>query len=373
MKKATILTPIVVLLRCSFAAILDHGQENYPSGQLIYQPADETQEHNVAAYLQAPSNAESIISEEPLRPSSHSADPKDLQKQSEKRRSEYYRSSSPDPGSHHLYSIGAIPGSSRWAMVYFPYNDDLTCKNLLTVRSDIATIARKGFTTIRLHATDCSALYKVGEAAQLYNMRMILGVHIDETGTTTAASQVQEMINWAQGTWDAVEMVVIGEETIFNEFVRPDNLAALIASSRRKLRAAGYTGPVTTTEPIPTLYENGAELCPVIDLPAANIHPFFHPEVASDTAGLYVAHALTVLGNICPGKSKAVNLETGWPSRGVPNGRAVPGRVEQMVAMDGIMRDAGHRSVVLGFGDDGWKDKGELEVEGAWGCEGLFG
>ena len=72
-------------------------------------------------------------------------------------------------------------------------------------------------------------------------------------------------------------------------------------------------------------------------------------------------------------QTEAVNLETGWPSRGYPNGRAVPGRVDQMIAMEGIMRLAGRRSVVLGFGDDGWKEEGELGVEGAWGCEGLFG
>ena len=132
----------------------------------------------------------------------------------------------------------------------------------------------------------------------------------------------------------------------------------------------------------------------MLDIPASNIHPFFVETVSAGDAGAYVAHALSILEDIClgiPGPRRgggsaswpsydddngdvvrALNLETGWPHKGRANGRARPGEVEQMVAMAGIMKAVGRRSVVLGWGDDEWKDEGEWGVEGGWGCEGLF-
>ena len=368
MKTTVLLGAFLALFRSSFAAIEGHARhDDSRGGQVVYQSSEEVQEHKALESLPSPVNAHQVLSDN---------DNDEPRGHSQERPSQTHKGSDSDPAPHRNPSVAARPARSQWAMVYFPYNDDSTCKSLLTVRSDIAHIARKGFTSIRLHASDCNALYKVGEAALLHNMKMILGVHIDETGLDAAQLQIEEMITWIrdqhQDQWDIVEMIVIGEETIFNEFLLPEVLAAFITSSRKTLRQAGFRGPVTTTEPIPTLYEHAHDLCPVIDVPAANIHPFFHREVSSNAAGAYVADALSVLSDLCPGKTEVVNLETGWPSRGLANGVAVPGRVEQMVAMEGIMRFAGARSVVLGFGDDGWKDEGDLGVEGAWGCEGLF-
>lgn len=69
----------------------------------------------------------------------------------------------------------------------------------------------------------------------------------------------------------------------------------------------------------------------------------------------------------------AVNLETGWPRRGAAHGEAVPGFLEQWMAVAGIMEEAGGVSVFLGFADEGWKDEGEFGVEGSWGCGHVFG
>ncbi len=79
-----------------------------------------------------------------------------------------------------------------------------------------------------------------------------------------------------------------------------------------------------------------------------------------------------MLEGVCPGL-QGVNLETGWPRGGRRNGVAVPGVWEQGVAVGGILGGSGGRSVVLGFGDDGWKDEGEFGVERSWGCGHLFG
>jgi len=275
---------------------------------------------------------------------------------------------------HHSHNPKYHVGSSgsQWAMTYIPYNDDLSCKSQSVIQADVATIAQKGFTSLRLYATDCSALKHIGSATHIHNLTLILGIHIDDPALSLAQLQLEEIISWADGSWDRVEMIVIGNEAIFNDYITPTGLASYLSHARSHLRFTGYTGPVTTTEPINILYENSIILCPTVDVAAANIHPFFHAEISADMAGEYVADQLAQLERICPGL-EGVNLETGWPRRGRPNGNAVAGELAQLVAMQGIMESSGGRSVVLGFGDDGWKDEGEFGVEGSWGCGHLFG
>ena len=280
----------------------------------------------------------------------------------------------PPPSSYltekHRFSVGST--TDQWAITYTPYNDDLTCKTRSAIHHDVAIIARKGFTSIRVYATDCSTLTHVGLAAASHHLKLILGIHIDDTILMLAQPQIQEIITWANGKWDLVEMIVIGNEAIFNAFTTPRLLAKFITSSRLLLREAGYIGPITTTEPLDIFAHNAATLCPVIDVVAANIHPFFHSDISPEVAGDYVISELERLEEICPGM-QAVNLETGWPKVGMPNGVAVPGVLEQWVAVAGIQRTAGGRSVFLGYGDDGWKEEGEFGVETSWGCEHIFG
>lgn len=268
--------------------------------------------------------------------------------------------------------VSAGSTNSQWAIAYHPYNDDTTCKDKSTIQSDVAKVARLGFATIRLYSNDCSTLKNVVLAATANNLTLILGIDIDASGLESASTQIDEIVSWAAGDWNSVEMIVVGNEAIFNDFCPPRALAAFILSARATLRKEGYTGPITTTEPIPILLESAPDLCPVLDISASNIHPFFHPEVSAENAGAYVAQELVTLQKICP-DLEAVNMETGWPRRGVSNGVARPGQTEQAVAINSIMREVGGKSVLMGFGDDGWKDEGEFGVEGSWGCGHLFG
>jgi len=354
----------IALFRSVIAALPQNNADKY-HGQLVYQPArNEKLDLPVTTeYVEVPIAKPVMAAHGPYE----NKRPEELD-YSDRSQISKEPTTPKEPAKDHAVP----PPSAQWAIVYFPYNDDSTCKSLLSVRSDVAKIARKGFKSIRLHAIDCSALEKVGSAAAIHGLKLILGVHIDELGIEEARPQVDEIIVWAQGLWSGVEMIVIGEEAVFNDAVTATELATFIVCSKNKLRAAGYTGPVTTTEPVTVLAANADVLCPVLDIAAANIHPFFHPEVAAEDAGEYVRTSLNELASICVNVDEAVNLETGWPRRGQKNGDAKPGVMEQMVAMSGILREAGERSVVLGFGDDGWKDEGEMGVEGSWGCEGLF-
>lgn len=257
-------------------------------------------------------------------------------------------------------------------MTYSPYTSSGGCKSASAVSTDMAAIASKGFSSIRLYSTDCSGLSHVSSAASSHGLQLVLGVFISETGISEAASQIHEIVSWANGNFENVEMVVIGNEAVFNGYCSASELASFLASARSILKSAGYTGPVTTTEPLNILQENAATLCPAMDVASANIHPFFNADVSASGAGAFVAQELKLLESICPGK-ETYNLETGWPNQGNSNGAACPGVEEQKEAVAAIQKAAGGKSAFFSFEDDLWKAEGDMGVERSWGCGQLFG
>ncbi|KAL8708772.1 MAG: hypothetical protein Q9220_006414 [cf. Caloplaca sp. 1 TL-2023] len=275
------------------------------------------------------------------------------------------------PTTHTSSPVGT--SGSHWCMTYSPYTNSGGCKPSADIASDVATIASKGFSSLRLYSTDCNGLSAVASAALSHNLQLVLGVYISASGISVARPQIQEIVSWANsnGHWQGVEMIVIGNEAVFNSFCSAEELASFVAEAKSAFQAAGFQGPVTTTETIETLTEHKDTLCPVCDVAAANIHPFFNGKVTASQAGEFVASQLTLLESVCPGK-KAMNLETGWPSKGSANGAAVPGSWEQSVAVEGIRQAAGGSSAFFSFVDDEWKEEGEWGVERSWGCSQLF-
>jgi exo-beta-1,3-glucanase (GH17 family) len=237
------------------------------------------------------------------------------------------------------------------------------------VASDIAMIAAKGFSTVRIYSTDCSGLANVGNACAASGLKMILGVFISSTGCSGAAQQITDIVAW--GKWSLVELIVIGNEAIFSGYASGSDMVSFISSSKATFQAAGYTGPCTTTEPLNILQENSNVLCAVMDIVGCNIHPFFNSDVDASSAGSFVASQLVIVDGICAGKT-GINLETGWPSSGTCNGVACPGTSEQATAVKGIQDAAGGKSVMFSFVNDMWKDPGSFDCEQSWGVIELF-
>lgn len=267
------------------------------------------------------------------------------------------------PASKPYKSSGPVVASSgsHWCITYSPYNANGSCKDGRSVSADIALIAAKGFSSIRLYSTDCSGLHHVGAVVKSHGLKLVLGIYISDSGIADAETQIADIITWTGGDWSYVEMIVVGNEALFNEYCTPPALVDFITRAKSAFSGAGYTGPITTTEPISVLNEHAATLCPILDVVAANIHPFFNSDVTADTAGDFVAMELQNLQAICPGLA-SFNLETGWPSAGSPNGLAVPGTSEQRAAILSIERAAASNSVFFSFEDDAWKDGGEFGV-----------
>ncbi|KAF7958503.1 hypothetical protein EAE96_002046 [Botrytis aclada] len=266
---------------------------------------------------------------------------------------------------------GGSVGSSgkQWAMTYSPYQDSGSCKTAAEVSVDVALIAAKGFTAIRIYSTDCSGLENVGNAAKLAGIKMIVGIFISETGCSGAADQVTELIAWGQ--WSLVELIVVGNEAVFGGHTTASELAAFISSSRSSFKSAGYTGQITTTEPLNIWQENTSVLCSAVDITGANLHPFFNAEVTAENAGKFALSQLELADSICPGLT-AINLECGWPSAGTCNGAACPGVEEQKTAVSSIIESCGGRAAIFSYTNDLWKQPGGFGCEQSWGSIHLF-
>jgi exo-beta-1,3-glucanase (GH17 family) len=274
------------------------------------------------------------------------------------------------PASSGSSASGLGTSGELWAITYTPYDSDTgDCLSAAQVAADIALIALKGFSTVRVYSTDCSTLENVGSACEISGLKLILGVFISETGISGAQDQVSAITSWAK--WELVELISVGNEAVFNGYCSAADLASFIASAKASFASAGYTGPCTTTEPLNIWQESTSELCAVVDIVGCNIHPFFNADVPADQAGSFVASQLQIVDGLCSGKT-GVNLETGWPRAGSCNGHACPGSSEQETAVAAIKAAAGGKSVMFSFQNDYWKPAGSFGCEQSWGLIDLF-
>jgi len=265
------------------------------------------------------------------------------------------------------------PNGDKWAFCYTPYANDGQCKTAEAIAKDVAGIKAKGFTSVRLYATDCDGPQNVGKAAAEQGLKLILGIWVDASGIgANTDKQVETLTQWGKDQWDLVEMVVAGNEAMFYGYTNAEGLAAFVNDVRSKFRAAGYNGPVGTSEVPGSFIDNAAVLCPAVDYAGANIHPFFTETVSADGAGDFVVKVLDNVSAACNHEKEAYNLESGWPSLGSANGMAIPGAEDQKIAIKSIMEKAGGKTAVFSYENDSWKAPGEFGVEQHWGCADLF-
>ncbi|KIX99308.1 uncharacterized protein Z520_04884 [Fonsecaea multimorphosa CBS 102226] len=268
-------------------------------------------------------------------------------------------------------SSGISSNGDLWGMTYSPYTASGGCKDAGTIASDMAVIAQKGFPSVRVYSTDCSTLENIGGSARDNGLKLILGVWISSTGISGAQGQVHDIVAWAQ--WDIVELVVVGNEAVFNGYCSASELAGFISSSASAFKAAGYTGAITTTEPLSVWQDtsSASAFCSVVDIVGANLYAFFNADVTADKAGSFIQSEIDILNSVCSGKAVYV-LESGWPHAGNCNGLACPSPENQATALKGIQATAGAQVVFLSYEDEPWKDPGQFDVEQYWGCVNVF-
>ncbi|EFQ29370.1 beta-glucosidase [Colletotrichum graminicola] len=290
-------------------------------------------------------------------------------------------SSAPAPSSSAPATGGGLGGNNgdHWAITYTPYSEDASgsCKSGSQVDSDIASIKNSGFRTIRIYSTtDCNALENVGAACEKYGLKMILGIFVKDSCDPQSAdikTQVDAIASWQR--WDMVELVVVGNECIFQGRCSASSLKQLIVATKVTITAAGYSGPYTTAETVGVWQQTDvvSEICDVVDIVGGQIHPYFNAQTAATDAGTFVQSQIELLesSSIC-GSKPALNLECGWPASGSCNGLACPGTSEQAIAIASIKELAGSKTVFFSFHNDLWKAPGACGCEQSWGCGQLF-
>ncbi|KAK8175227.1 beta-glucosidase 5 [Phyllosticta citrichinensis] len=274
---------------------------------------------------------------------------------------------------------GMTTNGNQWAITYTPYNSDGTCKTADDVKTDIADIKDKGFTTVRLYATDCDGLVNVGAACSESALKMIIGIYIKSDGISAqdTQDQVTEIQSWAKegSNWDLVDMIVIGNEAVFNGWATAQELGEFISTVKSTFKSAGLASKAFTTSETVNIVQQesfNTYICPAIDVIGVNVQPFFDGNTAAEDAGDFVVSQLGLASKACPSHSdvtEVFNLESGWPHQSsTNNAKAIAGTSEQATAIKSIIEKAGTHSVLFSYGDDTWKEGGEWGVEGYFGC-----
>jgi len=267
-------------------------------------------------------------------------------------------SSSPPSG-----PSGGGPGFSS-GVSYSPYNGDQTCKSTSQVAADLQGVS--GYDVIRLYGTDCNQVANAIAATKGKNVKLFLGIFdlgsiADECKTITSA---------VNGDWSLVNTVSVGNELVNNGGASVGQVTAAIGQVKSTLKAAGYNGPVVTVDTMIAMKAH-PELCQASDFCAINCHAFFDGNVLPQNAGDFVQGWAKQVSQAAGGKNVVIT-ETGWPTQGNTNNKAVPSKENQQKALDSIKTSFSSNAILYNMFNDAWK-KDSATTFGAekfWGIHG---
>lgn len=265
---------------------------------------------------------------------------------------------------------GAVSNIVPTGLVYSPYNDDRSCRDYDSVKSDLESIAAKSIPSIRVYGNDCNYLSTVLPIAKSLGLKVNQGFWFSNTDLlqiTANAVALAAYANSVENGWDLFDYITIGNEAINSGFMNASELTAIIKSIKSTLKDAGYTGYFTTSEP-PVTFEKYPELCDgdLIDFVGINPHSYFDADIDASQAGPFVAGQKAIVENICTSKQVVVT-ETGYPSQGDTNGLNVPSKENQKIAIKSILDTLGSDATLLTFRNDMWKDPGAYNIEQYFG------
>jgi len=270
-------------------------------------------------------------------------------------------SSAPAPSSS---SSSGSSGSSGYGLSYSPYNSDSSCKTQDQVNTDFDMIS--GYGMIRIYGTDCNQVSTVLSAASAKGMKLFAGVF----DITQVSSEIQTIIDAANGNWDSFDTISIGNEGVNDGTYTVSAVVAAIGTARSMLSSAGYTGKVVTVDTFVAIMANPA-LCQASDYAAANCHAFFDNTVTADQAGAYVLSQAEGVSQACGGMDTVIT-ESGWPSQGEANGVAVPSESNQQAAISSLKSSFSSNIILFTAFNDMWKTNTAetFDAEQYWGIMG---
>ncbi|KAF4512130.1 hypothetical protein G6O67_001310 [Ophiocordyceps sinensis] len=246
--------------------------------------------------------------------------------------------------------------TKSFGVSYSPYHANHKCKSKKEISQDFERFVKsslrrfgKSYSMVRIYGTDCDQVAPIRTAAKAHDMKVFLG------------------------DWSMVDTVSVGNELVDKDKMFLDNVVRAVDETRSALRDAGYQGPVVTVDTF-SAYIANPDLARASDYCAVNAHAFFNPTISAPQAGRWLQDTVqqVKVESACGGSKRVVVTETGWPTHGLANGRAVPGSQNQKLAMDSITQkfsaNAGDVVLFSAF-NDLWKEKNvkSFEAEQFWG------
>lgn len=250
---------------------------------------------------------------------------------------------------------------------YTPYNGDNSCKSQDQVNKDFEAIP-SGYSRVRLYGTDCNQVSNVLSVAKSKGLTIFAGVY----NIDNLSQEIEKISSAANGDWSTFDTVSIGNELVNSGAASPEKVVDAVNTARGQLRSAGFTGPVVTVDTLVASRANPS-LCDASDFCAVNCHPFFDSNVEAQNSGAFLESQIpTLQSKLANPSQKIVITETGWPSQGETNGKAVPSSTNQAAAISSIKSafssNPGQVILFTAF-NDMWKvsSAAQFKAEQFWG------
>jgi exo-beta-1,3-glucanase (GH17 family) len=226
----------------------------------------------------------------------------------------------------------------------------------------------KSYGVVRLYGVGCNQVALGLQHARAKGQKLILGIHIPQETVSDDVAIFSNAINqYANGKWDDISVVTVGNERVNMHGMTASAVVDAINDARQKLRAAGYNGPIGTVDTVPATIDNPS-LCQNSDYAMVNCHAFFDSNISAENAGTFVKGKIQQLEKACPGK-KIVITESGWPSSGDTNGKAVPSPDNQKSALQSLRNTFSDSLILFSAFNSDWKSDfdGTYNAEKYWG------
>ncbi|KAG5419087.1 MP65 [Candida metapsilosis] len=270
-------------------------------------------------------------------------------------------SSSSSSSSSSSTSSSSVGSGGAKGITYTPYADDGNCKTSSQIASDVAELS--GFDVIRLYGVDCDQVAQVLQA-KTSSQKIFAGIY-DVSAISDGVQTIADAVK-AHGSWSDIDTVSVGNELVNSGEATTSQIKSYVNQAKSALKSAGYTGSVVSVDTFIAVINN-PELCDYSDYIAVNAHCFFDGYYTADQAGEWVLSQIQRVSSACGNNKNVLITETGWPSKGDSNNKAVPSKENQEAAIQSIKDTCGSASILFTAFNDLWKADGSYNAEKYWG------
>ncbi|KAI4844728.1 glycoside hydrolase [Aureobasidium sp. EXF-8845] len=262
-----------------------------------------------------------------------------------------------------------------YGIVYSPYRDDGKCKEQDEVNNDFEKIMAyassngESYDFVRLYGADCNGPAMILNICEKYDLKIFAGIFnvLSDAEMTTEIKVLTDAVSASGKGWSRFNTISIGNEVVNNGKLAATDVAGKVTLARTLLSAAGYSGKMVAVDTAVAMIAHGTDLCGASDYVAVNAHPFFDGNVAAADSGEWLLHQMQELSTVC-GKPVWIT-ETGWPTQGNTNGKAVPSVQNQKAALSSMKSAVTSNVVWFTAFNDMWKTNSAatFNAEQYWG------